>query len=178
MVIKALDAVEEISCVMREYDVIQHVYAGYKLYQTEVHMLEQIGFCPGIGASQLAKIFHKTVSACSQIIRKLLQKGLITQQSAPENARIRKLYLTEAGKAVYEDHYRLENRYINRDINEFKDISIQEIEHFLKVCAIIRKCFCLDLDEQKKKLARLKKPVTLKPNLTKPKTNKESREDK
>lgn len=164
MVIKALDAVEEISRVMREYDAIQHVYAGYKLYQTEVHMLEQIGLCPGIGASQLAKIFNKTVSACSQIIRKLLQKELITQQSAPENARVRRLYLTEAGKAVYEDHYHLENRYINRDINEFKDISIREIEHFLKVCPVILKCFCLDLDEQKKKLARLKKPVTLKPD--------------
>lgn len=150
IVIKALDAAEEISRVVREYDAIQHVYAGYKLYQAEVHMLEQIGLCPGIGASQLAKIFNKTVSACSQIIRKLLQKELITQQSAPENARVRELRLTEAGKAVYEDHYRLENRYINRDINEFKDISIQEIEHFLKVCSVIHKCFCLDLDEQKK----------------------------
>lgn len=163
MVIEALDAVEEISGIMREYDALQHVYAGYKLYQTEVHMLEQIGISPGVGASQLAKIFHKTVSACSQIIRKLLQKGLITQHCVPENARIRKLYLTETGKAVYEDHYRLENRYINRDINEFKDITVQDIELFLKICAKMRKCFRLDLDEQKKKLARLKKPVTLKP---------------
>lgn len=152
LVLEALNTVEEISMIMREYDSKQHIYAKHKLYQTEAHMLEQIGNCPGINASQLAVIFSKTISACSQIIKKLLQKGFITQSYMQGNARVRKLYLTEAGKKIYNDHNSLENRCFRRNVKEFEDISTQEIEVFLKICGIFNKCFQLDLDEQEKKL--------------------------
>lgn len=152
MVLEALNTVEEISMIMREYDARQHIYAKNKLYQAEAHMLEQIGNCPGINASQLAVIFSKSVSACSQIIKKLLQKGFIVQNHMQGNARVHKLYLTETGKKIYNDHRRLEDRCFRRDIKELEDIPVQEIESFLKICGILNKCFQLDLEEQQKKL--------------------------
>lgn len=152
IVSEALNIMEEIVCIMREYDSMQHIYAGRKLYQTEAHMLEQIGNCPGINTSGLAKIFSKTASACSQIIKKLMQKGLITRNQMLGNSRIYQLVLTESGKEVYEDHCLLEAHYLNRDVKEFTDISIQEIRSFLKVSEKLRKCFKLDLEEQKEKL--------------------------
>lgn len=154
LVIEALNAVEELSSIMREYDSVQHIYGGYKLYQTEAHMIERIGNNPGISATRLAVIFEKSVSACSQIIKKLVQKDLVTQYLLPENGRIRKLYLTNAGKRVYLDHRRLENRCYRRGVKEFEDITASEIDTFLKVSRRIRKCFLLDLEEQKKILAK------------------------
>ena len=154
LVREALSSVEELSSIMREYDSTQHIYGGYKIYQTEAHMIEQIGNNPGVSATQLALIFAKTISACSQIIKRLMQKGLITQYLVPENARVRKLYLTKAGKIVYLDHRRLENHIFHRDMEEFEDISNQEIETFLKISGKIRKCFICDLEEQKRTLAR------------------------
>lgn len=152
LILEALNSVEKISMIMREYDTRQHVYAKNKLYQTEAHMLEQIGNCPGINASQLAVIFSKTVSACSQIIKKLLQKGFITQNHMQGNARVHKLYLTETGKKIYNDHHRLENWCFRRKVEEFENISTQEIEVFLKICGIFNKSFQLDLGEEGKKL--------------------------
>lgn len=153
LVMEALNAVEELSSIMREYDSSQHIYGGYKLYQTEAHMIERIGNNPGISVTRLAVLLDKSVSACSQIIKKLLQKDFVTQYLLPENARVRKLYLTSAGKKVYRDHRRLENRCYRRDVKEFQDISDPEIDAFLKVSERIRKCFLADLEEQKKVLA-------------------------
>lgn len=154
MVSEALNIIEEIACIMRKYDSMQHIYAGRKLYQTEAHMLEEIGNRPGINVSELAKIFSKTVSACSQIIKKLMQKGLVTQNQMSGNGRIYKLTLSEIGKEVYKAHSLLETHYFNRDIKELADISTQEIKSFLKVSSRLRKCFKLDLEEQEEKLRR------------------------
>lgn len=151
---EALERVEYISNIMREYDSIQHVYGGYSLYQTEAHMIEQIGDNPGINASQLAEIFKKSVSACSQIIKKLLLKKLIIQRYTPENGKIRRLYLTEAGEKVYMDHRGLENDIFDRDIKEFKNVPDAELEIFLRISERIYKCFQLDLSIQKNKLER------------------------
>lgn len=154
LVLEALEKVEDISNIMREYDSIQHVYGGYRLYQTEAHMIEQIGDNPGISASQLAGIFKKSVSACSQIIKKLLQKKLIIQRYTPENGKIRRLYLTETGKKVYDDHRGLENDIFDRDVKEFEGIPASELETFLRISEKIYKCFQLDLSIQKSKLER------------------------
>lgn len=154
LVLEALERVEDISDIMREYDSVQHVYGGYRLYQTEAHMIEQVGDNPGINASQLAGIFKKSVSACSQIIKKLLQKKLIIQRYTPENCKIRRLYLTEAGEKVYMDHRALENDFFERDVKEFKDIPASELETFLKISEKIYECFRLDLSIQKDKLER------------------------
>lgn len=159
LVMEALNAVEELSSIMREYDSTQHIYGGYKLYQTEAHMIERIGNNPGISVTHLAVIFEKSVSACSQIIKKLIQKDFVTQYLMPENGRVRKLYLTNAGKKVYRDHRRLENRCYRRDLKEFSDISEADIDAFLKVSQRIRKCFLLDLEEQKNILASYDKSL-------------------
>lgn len=154
LILETLDAVEGLSLIMHEYDSMQHVYAGYRLYQTEAHMIEQIGDNPGVNVSQLARVFSKTVSACSQIIKKLLQKKLITKCFMPENARIHKLYHTREGRRVYEDHNWLEKHCFERDLEKFHDISVEEIETFLKISGILHKCFQRDLTEQKKRLQR------------------------
>lgn len=152
LVLETLNKVEDISNIMREYDSIQHVYGGCILYQTEAHMIEQIGDNPGTSASQLSEIFAKTVSACSQIIKKLLQKKLIVQKYAPGNCKVRRLYLTEAGEMVYKDHHNLEKDIFDRDIEDFDDISAEDIKTSLRVIEKIYNCFQLDLNIQKEKL--------------------------
>lgn len=154
LVLEALKKAEYIYNIMMEYDSIQHIYGGYRLYQTEAHMIEQIGDNPGTNASQLAEIFKKSVSACSQIIKKLLQKKLIIQRYTPENGKVRRLFLTEAGKKVYKDHYGLENDIFDRDVKEFDDVPDDELEVFLRISEKLCKCFQLDLSIQKNKLER------------------------
>ena len=57
------------------------------LYQAESQIIKAVGDQPGITASELSREFHKTNSACSQLIRKLKKKEWIRQERNEKNNR-------------------------------------------------------------------------------------------
>ena len=63
--------------LMVEYDSLPHNYGNYVLYQVESHMIDCIGRNAGITITELADDFGKTRSACSQMVKKLRDKGWV-----------------------------------------------------------------------------------------------------
>lgn len=119
--------------LMTEYDSLPHHYGDMVLYQAEAYMVSWIGNIPDITTSELACLLKKTPSACSQITRKLIDKGLITQTRNSQNRRVYNLRLTEKGEQVHKDHIAF-NEYCRRltfeKLNEFSE---EELETYLRV---------------------------------------------
>lgn len=90
--------------LMCEYDALPHHYGDNILYQAEGHIIDLIALHPGITITDLAGILKKTTSACSQLVRKMRNKGWIEQSRNENNNRQFNLKLTESGQKVYEDH--------------------------------------------------------------------------
>ena len=100
-----LDSFDEGCRLVQEYDSVPHDYGAAILYQAESQIIHLVGHQPGITASEIAAAFHKTPSACSQLIRKLRKKGWLLQKRNHDNNREYQLYLTDEGKKIAEMIY-------------------------------------------------------------------------
>ena len=90
--------------LMSEYDSLPHSYGENVLYQAEAHLIDRIALHPGVTVTDLANMVRKTPSACSQLVRKLRDKGWVEQVRNAANNRQVMLRLTPAGEHVYRDH--------------------------------------------------------------------------
>jgi DNA-binding MarR family transcriptional regulator len=98
------DAQDEAYGLMTEYDSLPHHYGEAVLYQAEAYIINLIGQHPDITITALGNILKKTPSACSQIVKKLREKGWVEQIRNQDNNRQYNLRLTESGQKVYQDH--------------------------------------------------------------------------
>lgn len=136
--------------LINEYDSLLHDYGGVIMFQAESQLIKSIGEHPGITASELAKFFGKTASACSQLIRKLKHKGWVIQERNENNSREYNLTLTAEGKEIYERHQKFENFCYQRAFDTLSDVSTEEIESYIKIQKHLNTAFALDVSESKK----------------------------
>ena len=80
---------------------------GIALTQTEVHIVAVIGEQPGIGIKALAQAKGVTAGAASQMVKKLIQKGLVRKQVSAESEAKIELFLTEDGWTCFEEHRKI-----------------------------------------------------------------------
>lgn len=133
-----------------EYDMLLHDYNGVILFQAESQMIKVIGDNPGITASEISKMFHKTSSASSQLIRKLKKKEWVTQVRNPENNREYNLYLTEEGTRIYKNHQQFENTCYRRTYHALDEFKEEELEVYIRIQKKINETFQLDVEESQK----------------------------
>lgn len=126
-------AQDEAYDLMVEYDSLPHHYGENILYQAEGHIIDLIAVYPGITITDLGNILKKTPSACSQIVRKLKEKGFVEQTRNEANNRQFNLKLTEAGTRLYQDHLEF-NRFCQKEtLRLLEDLTDEELEHHAKV---------------------------------------------
>ncbi|MCD6346264.1 MAG: winged helix-turn-helix transcriptional regulator [Bacteroidales bacterium] len=77
------------------------------LYPAEMHMVMLIGQNPASGVTELAAKAGTTKGAVSQMIQRLVNKGLICKSSSPASGRRVFLELTNRGKVAFYSHERL-----------------------------------------------------------------------
>lgn len=135
--------------LINRYDRQLHDYRGVIMYQAESQMIKAIGNHPGITAAELAKIFDKTSSACSQLIRKLKQKGWVEQSRNEDNSREYNLSLTDQGKEIYLKHKEFESACYKRSFAMLEGISEDEMESCIKIQKRLNESFQMDVDESK-----------------------------
>ena len=82
------NAQDEAYELMEEYDSLPHHYGEAILYQSEGEIIDLIAIHPGVTITDLGNILRKTASACSQIVRKLREKGWVEQTRNRENNRV------------------------------------------------------------------------------------------
>lgn len=68
----------------------------------EMHTLRYIVTNPGCTVTEIAEAWTRTVGAISQVVKKLRNDGMVTQQTDPDNERRNLLHATEQGLAL--DH--------------------------------------------------------------------------
>lgn len=85
-----------------------------KIHGSEIHMICHIRRNPGSHLSGIARQIHVTRGAVSQIVSKLVKKGLVCKQADEENGRRILLSLTEKGEKAYMGHQRLHGQFNKR----------------------------------------------------------------
>lgn len=144
---KLLYELDEGCRLIVNYDSVPHNYGSATLYQAESQIIHLVGHRPGITASEIAAISKKTPSACSQLIRKLRKKELITQKRNKENNREYQLYLTENGVKIFEDHDRFEKRCYQRSYQNLSSFSEDDFKIYIAIQRKLNETFAMDVEE-------------------------------
>lgn len=99
---------EQVERVIHKYNQRENKKQDYgidvPLTQTEMHLIAVIGEQPGIGVKALAETKGVTAGAASQMIKKMVQKGLICKKISAESEAKIELTLTDKGQICFAQH--------------------------------------------------------------------------
>lgn len=82
---------------------------GHELHRAEIHTIDAIGRHEGINNSELSEVMDVTKGATSQMVSKLVRKGLVQKQPSAVSAREVELRLTKLGRIAFENHEQFED---------------------------------------------------------------------
>lgn len=94
----------EFVLLYHNYIYAQHTYEAENCNMIEIHILTCIDDSPGITATQLAKMWHKSKGAISQTIKKLVDGGYVEKRYLNNNEKNLCLYVTDKGKRLSNVH--------------------------------------------------------------------------
>lgn len=117
-----------------DYMNMGHDYtAEENLTMLEAHLLTDICDIENSTATSLAHTWHRSTSATSQTIRKLIDKGLIYRENSKEDAKVFYLRPTEKGLRVSDAHKRYDSLDIIKTLKCLRhSLSCEEIEMMFK----------------------------------------------
>lgn len=98
------DKLYEFVILYHNYIYAHHTYENENFSMLEIHTLTYIEDSPGITATELAKIWHKSKSAISQVIKKLVDSGYVEKRYKENNEKSVCLYVTEKGQRLSSVH--------------------------------------------------------------------------
>ena len=147
-------AQDEAYSLMTEYDTLPHYYGETVLYQAEAYIINHIGRMPDITTTELAAALNKTPSACSQSVRKLIDKGLITQRRNARNKRLYNLRLTGYGQQVFQDHIEFNRDCQKNTFRMLEKFSTAELENYLRVQQRINAAYQGDVQKSKERYGK------------------------
>lgn len=94
----------EFVILYHNYIYSQHSYEAENCNMMEIHTLTYIDDSPGITATQLSQIWHKSKSAISQTVKKLMEAGYVEKRYTENNEKTALLYVTEKGRRLSSVH--------------------------------------------------------------------------
>lgn len=144
-----IDTFDNGCTLIEEYDSLSHNYNGVVMFQAEAQMIKMIGTYEGITSSEIAARFNKTLSACSQLVRKLKKKNWVFQKRNHDNNREYNLYLTEEGQDIFNKHKEFENNAYRRTFDSLKDFSDKDLLTYIEIQKKLNSSFALDVKESK-----------------------------
>lgn len=148
-VCELLDTFDQGCEYVEEYNSLLHDYNGTVLYQAESQFIKKIGDEPGITITRLAKFFNKTTSACSQLMYRMKKKNLLEQRRNEHNNKEYNLYLTDAGKTLYEAHRVFETDCYKRTASMLETFSQEELDIYIRIQEKLNESFLMDVNESK-----------------------------
>lgn len=106
------------------------------LFPNEVYTLKAIAQEEGINQTELSEKMFRTKGATSAVVQKLVQKGLVVQVDGETDSRISRLYPTEKGREVYQNHLEYDMRYLEH-LSKRLDISLEELAQVNRVLRLM-----------------------------------------
>lgn len=147
--IKLVEVFEQGCKYINDYNAMLHDYNGIILYQAESQFLNKIGKNPGITITELSMIFDKSVSACSQLMRRMKDKGWINQQRNQTNNREYNLFLTEEGETIYHKHLKFEEACYQRTCTMLDGFSEEQLKKYIAIQEQLNSSFLMDIEESR-----------------------------
>lgn len=99
---------EQLERIIHKYSQKESVKKSYgndvELTQTEIHLISVIGSKPGISMKDLAAAKGVTPGATSQMIKKMIGKGLVEKRISKESEAKIELFLTKTGNECFSSH--------------------------------------------------------------------------
>ncbi|TLG72888.1 MarR family winged helix-turn-helix transcriptional regulator [Culicoidibacter larvae] len=122
--------------ILREIGVVARALAGISNVEfKEIHLnkgqylyLSRIYENPGIINDTLSELIRVERSAVAKSVKKLVEDGLVTKEVDTANKKIRKLFVTEKGKVVY-DYLQREEKH--SEANALAGLSQEEVGSLL-----------------------------------------------
>ena len=96
---------------------------GEKYNHVEVHVLSHVVDNPGISVTEVAQNWNRTKGAVSQIVKKLVQSGMIYKGKKEGNDKTLCLYATPKGQALDIKH----REYDSRNYRNFIELMKKEV---------------------------------------------------
>lgn len=106
---------------------------GFPLTQSEIHAVVVVCENEGISLGELAKRRGVTKGAMSQLVSRLVKKGLVVKETAEHSASYVALTSTELGRKAYDNHA-LAHKTMGMTIEQelFSDMSEKEMKRIAK----------------------------------------------
>lgn len=104
------------------------------LYPSEVHLVTLVGSNPGLGVTQLALKGGVTKGAVSQMVHRLVNKGIMTKEQDPQSGTRVILKLTNKGKVAFYSHQRMHedvDRELFAFIRDLRPAQVGVLKQFL-----------------------------------------------
>ena len=106
---------------------------GVPLYGSEIHTAQAIGKSVGINVTRLAEKMGVTKGAASQIVSKLVEKGVVRKSRAQGNAKEVVLDLTELGRTGVRNHEEFDMEIL-QSVREYCEPDLEgKLDTFLSV---------------------------------------------
>lgn len=135
-----METLYETSRLLSSYESIPRMYGTEdELYMVEVHTLNLIGNIIKTNTSEIAEITNRTKSAVSQMVDKLIKKGLVDKYRNPDNYREFIIELTPKGKIVYEYHKKLDKEEYGKHLMNLKDFTAEDFQKLIKISKVLNR---------------------------------------
>lgn len=126
---------------IRKYESIPRSYGTDDiLYAEECHTIDMIGNNETISMAEIARSMEKTKSAISQIVDRLVKKGLLEKQAHPDNDRALRLQLTEKGQCVFYYHAEFDRVSYSKIMEHLSEFSDRELHTYIEIQKQINRC--------------------------------------
>jgi DNA-binding MarR family transcriptional regulator len=117
--------------VVNRYNELERIPVFYEnnlvLHLSEVHLIDAIGKNDGINITRLAKFRGVTLAAISKMIKRLVDKGLVSKKLSSEAENEVVLHITSKGEKVFEDHERYHDLLNSKLVECYADMSKEEL---------------------------------------------------
>lgn len=106
---------------------------GYPMSRKEIHTVQFIGDAPGINMKSLAEKQGVTKGAASQMISKLVDRGLVVKTRSKESEAEVELSLTDEGKKAYAGHSMYHKSIGRVWFERFAKYSDEQMDSFFEI---------------------------------------------
>ncbi|MEY9970726.1 DNA-binding MarR family transcriptional regulator [Lysinibacillus sp. RC46] len=147
-----METIYETSRLISSYENIPRKYGTEdELYMIEVHTLNLIGDQIKTTTSEIAEIKNCTKSAVSQMVDKLIKKGLVIKYRNLDNYREFHIELTPKGKIVYEYHKNLDLEEYRSHLKNLEQFTAEDFQKYITVLNLINQRTQSVLNDKKSK---------------------------
>lgn len=101
--------------------------SGRAITHKELHVIQAIGEIKQINITEIGSHFGVTKSAASQVVSKLVKKGLVAKELAPHSGKEFQLTLTESGWEAYKLHENHHSKNIRKIADRLSSFSTDQI---------------------------------------------------